>query len=97
MRFKWAWGAPAGLANREWRARLWGPLWPFKGLYRERFDPIPPETPKAMTQEEALAILLSPLPSFEDAITMPGTQWAERVRLEKEAMRVLLASEPRSA
>ncbi len=38
MRCSAAWGRPAGLADREYRARLWGPLWAFKGLYAVTYD-----------------------------------------------------------
>lgn len=33
-----AWGRPAGERDRTTRLLLHGPLWPFKGLYRARFD-----------------------------------------------------------
>ena len=39
MRCLAAWGHPAGLGDREYRARLWGPLWAFKGLYAVAYDP----------------------------------------------------------
>jgi hypothetical protein len=35
-----AWARPAGERDREYRARLIGPLWRYKGLYRAEFDPI---------------------------------------------------------
>lgn len=48
-----------------------------------------------MTRDEALAVILSPLPGFGDAMTMPADEWRALVEQTREAVRVLrLPEEP---
>jgi hypothetical protein len=42
-----------------------------------------------MTYEEALAIVLGPLPDVEAALTMPQAQWRALLAREREAMAVV--------